>query len=33
MQATMSTDAVASEVESARGGLRLFNLVVGLISG
>jgi hypothetical protein len=31
MQATMSTDAVASEVESARGGLRLFNLVVGLI--
>lgn len=31
MQATMPTDAVASEVESARGGLRLFNLVVGLI--
>jgi hypothetical protein len=31
MQATMSTDAVASEVESARGGLSLFNLVVGLI--
>jgi hypothetical protein len=31
MQATMLTDAVASEVESARGGLRLFNLVVGVI--
>jgi len=31
MQATMPTDAVASEVQSARGGLRLFNLIVGLI--
>ncbi len=31
MQATMPTDAVASEVQSAKGGLRTFNLVVGLI--
>jgi hypothetical protein len=31
MQATMPTDAMASEVQSAKGGLRMFNLVVGLI--
>lgn len=31
MQATMPTDAVASEVQSAKGGLRTFNLIVGLI--
>lgn len=31
MQATMPTDAVAEEVASAKGGLRTFNLIVGLI--